>query len=141
WLAEASQLESDPRILASCSFIHIQNPAVENQTFQPALISRLVTRLRNAIPIFTYSQNRKRHFIGMCEDRNHGWIMIRNRRDRIRIQDQRHISGSMCSKAPSMTSLIRSVSWCRSFSLPTCFIQGFWPLPEDACNFSSTASV
>src|ERR1700730_13769392 len=40
-----------------------------------------------------------------------------------------------------MTLLIRAVSLRKSFSLPMCFIQGFWPVPVDVFNLSSTASV
>src|SRR5713226_3077305 len=40
-----------------------------------------------------------------------------------------------------MTLLIRTVSLCRSFSLPMCFIQGFWPSARAVFNLSSTASV
>jgi len=45
------------------------------------------------------------------------------------------------SKASSMILVIRTVSLRKSFSLPMCFIQGFWPVAGAVLNLTSTASV
>src|SRR5712672_195309 len=75
------------------------------------------------------------------DDFNGRRFTVGGSRQRVGIQNQRHISVSIFSESFSIRALMRAVSFRKRFSLPICLTQG---LPSDlalAASLSLTASV
>src|SRR5579859_2187569 len=145
-LSSPSQLTVDSRVMMRRLLSDVQHDTVLDQPVQPLPVSGLMPRLGNPIAIFPYDHYRERYLLSATQNSHHARMFLCGSGKRVRVQDQPRlsepqISGSTTSNASSIALLIPSVSLCRSFSLPMCFIHGFWSAAGAVFNLSSTASV
>src|SRR5690242_15211525 len=108
---------------------------------EPVLIACPVPGLRNAKPVLAQDNHGNRQAFGPRDNFEGQRFSFCGGRQGIRVENQRHISGSILSECSSVSRWIRSVSFRRCFSLPMCFTPGFFCALALAASLSLTASV
>src|ERR1700722_8192298 len=119
--------------------LNVQYQAVIEQSLQPVFVAGPMTRLGDAVAIFTEHNYGERDLFGARENGRQAGIVVSRGRQGIGIKNHSQTSRSICSNASSTRLSICLRSLCRCLSRPTCRIQGFsWDV---VFNFSWTASV
>src|ERR1700740_2777185 len=121
--------------------VDIEHAHRRNPFPQPVFVRGPVPGLRDPETEFTQHDHGYGKPLGSGDNLKCRRFVVSSGRQSIRIQNQRHVSGSIRSESSSIRRLIRAVSLRKCFSLPICFAHGFSAALASAASLSLTASV
>src|SRR5579863_2909188 len=124
------------RLLVNVQYNHHRDPFPE-----PTLIAHPMAGLGDSEPVLGQDDHWNCDAFDLADVRNNGSFAVGNCGQGVRVQNQRHISGSIFSVSSSIRRSRRSVSLCKCFSRPISFSQGFSLTRASVASLSFTASV